>query len=163
MAPSFDLEPFDLSRWHPRQRAIYAAWRGLARPRGPLPARDAFDPFVVPEALGWIWLHDIEREPLRLRCRLFGTLLAKCVGVDITGEYLDMRPLSDPGRPLERARLEATALAGKPTWARTPPILKHGEVWSEVESLMLPLASDGVTPDMMLGVSTYYRVDGEVV
>ncbi|MFM7345434.1 MAG: PAS domain-containing protein [Tagaea sp.] len=163
MAPNFVLEPFDTAGWHARQRAVYANWRALPRRRGPLPARADFDPFAVPEALGWMWLHEIERAPLRLRCRLFGTLLAKCVGVDITGEYLDMRPLSDAARPIDKARIAATALEGKPSWARTPPILKHGEIWSEVESLMLPFAADGTTPDMVLGVSTYYRADGEVV
>jgi hypothetical protein len=163
MAPSYILEPFDVAAWHSRQRAVYAAWRALPRPRGPLPTRADFDPFEIPDALGWIWLHDIEREPFHLRCRLFGTLLARCVGVDITGEYLDTRPLAEPDRPLDLERLRATALDGKPTWARTRPILKHGELWSEVESLMLPLAADGRTPDVMLGVSTYYRSDGSVV
>jgi hypothetical protein len=163
MAPNFGLEPFDTAAWHARQRAIYANWRALPRRRGPLPARADFDPFAVPEALGWLWLNDIEREPFRLRCRLFGTLLAKCVGVDITGEYLDTRAIADPKRPVDMERLRATALDGKPSWARTPPIMKHGGVWAEVETLMLPFAADGTVPDMMLGVSTYYRADGEVV
>ncbi|MCM0021147.1 MAG: PAS domain-containing protein [Tagaea sp.] len=163
MAASYVLEPFDTSAWHARQRAVYELWRALPRPRGPLPSRADFDPFAVPDALGWIWLHDIERDPFRLRCRLFGTLLAKCVGVDITGEYLDTRPLADAQRPLDLERLRATALDGKPSWARTAPMLKHGGVWAEVESLMLPFAADGRTPDIMLGVSTYYRFDGTVV
>ena len=163
MTLNYRLEPFDMSDWHARQRAVYEVWRALPRPRGPLPARGDFDPFAVPDALGWIWLHDIERDPFHLRCRLFGTRLAQCVGVDITGEYLDTRPLANPKRPLDFERLRATALDGKPTWARTPPLLKHGGVWHEVESLMLPFAADGRTPDVMLGVSTYYRADGEAV
>jgi hypothetical protein len=163
MPAAFTREPFETSRWHARQRAVYAVWRALPRLDGPLPARADFDPFRVPEALGWMWLHDIEREPFRLRCRLFGTSLGMLVGVDITGQYLDARPLSDPKRPLDMERLEATGLRGEPTYARTPPVLKHGDLWAEVESLMLPFAADGRTPDMMLGVSTYYRADGSVV
>ncbi len=163
MAPGFVLEPFDTSGWHSRQRAMYDSWRALPRRGGPLPSRGDFDPFAVPCALGWIWLNDIEREPFRLRCRLFGTLLAACVGSDITGQYIDTLQATDAKRPVHYDRLRATALDGKPSWARTPPLLKHGEVWAEVESLMLPFAADGHTPDVMLGVSTYYRVDGSVV
>lgn len=163
MSAEFSLEPFDTAAWHPRVRMFYAYWQGLPRGAGRLPARAAFDPFDIPKTLGWIWMHDIEREPFRLRCRLFGTRVAATVGVDITGQYLQSRPLSDPGRPLDETRLRATALDGCPTYARTLPILKHGDVWHAVESLMLPLADDGQTPDILLGISTYYRADGSAV
>ena len=159
----FTVEPFDTERWHPRTRCVYEYWCGLKPPHARLPARAAFDAFAVPAALGWIWMHDIERVPLRLHCRLFGTRLAAVVGVDITGQYLDQRPLSDPQRPLDETRLRKTAIDGVPTWARTPPILRHGDTWSEVESLMLPFAEDGEHPDILLGVSVYYRFDGSDV
>jgi hypothetical protein len=159
----FSLEPFDTARWHARTRCVYEYWRSLERPQVRLPARAAFDAFEVPKALGWIWLNDIEREPFRLRCRLFGTRLAATVGVDITGQYLDQRPLSDPQRKLDYVRLRATAIDGLATWTRCPPILRHGDIWSEVESLMLPLANDGEHPDILLGVSVFYRFDGSDV
>jgi hypothetical protein len=159
----FTVEPFDTELWHPRTRSVYAHWQGLPRPHGRLPVRAAFDAFAVPAALGWIWMHDIEREPFRLRCRLFGTRIAASVGVDITGQYLQDRPLSDPQRPLDATRLRLTAIDGLATWARTPPILHHGDIWSEVESLMVPFADDGEHPDILLGVSVYYRFDGSDV
>ena len=108
-------------------------------------------------------MHNIQRQPLRLRCRLFGTRLAAAVGVDIAGQYLDQRPLSDPQQPLDDARLRATAIDGLATWARRPPILRHGDTWSKVESLMLPLADGGEHPDMLLGVCVYFRADGSDV
>ncbi|MFY7779934.1 MAG: PAS domain-containing protein [Tagaea sp.] len=159
----YRLEPFDTATWHARPRAVYAHWRGLPRTNGPLPARGSFDAFAVPGALGWLWLHDVERAPFRLRSRLFGSLLAQCVGTDITGEYLDARPLVDAGRPLDIDRLRASAIDGRPTWTRKGLELAHGQSWAEVESLILPFAADGHTPDMVLGVSTYYRSDGSVV
>jgi hypothetical protein len=159
----FTLEPFDQTCWHQRQKAVYAAWCGLPRARGNIPARHDFDPFAVPEALGWIWLHDIRRSPLGFHCRLFGTLLANAVGVDIQGRWLEDTPLADPARPLDWARMRMTALDGRPSWARTRPILRPGDIWSEVESLLLPFASDGRTPDILMGVSTYYRRDGTPV
>jgi len=159
----YSIEPFDMSGWHRRQRALYAHWRGLPRGGKRLPARAAFDPFEIPETLGWLWLVDVHRAPFRLRCRLFGTLLARAVHEDITGQWMDERPLSDPQRPTNAARLRATALDGRATHARTPPILKHGEIWSSVESLLLPFATDGETPDIVLGVTTYYRADGSAV
>ena len=159
----FTVEPFDTARWHPRTRGVYQYWRHLQHPHARLPTRAAFDAFAVPEALGWIRMHDIERDPFGLRCRLFGTRVAAAVGVDITGQNLLERPLSDSQRPLDEARLRTTAIDGLATWARTPPILRHGDIWSEVESLMLPLADDGERPDILLGVSVYYRFDGSAV
>lgn len=70
---------------------------------------------------------------------------------------------SDPQRPLDATRLRLTAIDGLATWARTPPILHHGDIWSEVESLMVPFADDGEHPDILLGVSVYYRFDGSDV
>jgi len=159
----FSFEPFDTDAWHPRVRMFYACWQGLPRGAGRLPARAAFDPLDIPATLGWIWMHDIERAPFRLRCRLFGTRVAAAVGADITGQYLQSRPLSDPRRPLDDMRLRASALDGRPTYARTAPILKHGDVWQAVESLMLPFADDGHTPNILAGISTYYRADGSAV
>lgn len=159
----YRIEPFATDAWHPRTRAVYDHWRGLPRPRGPLPARGSFDAFAIPGALGWLWLLDVERAPFRLRCRLFGSLLVQGIGADITGEYLDALPLADPRRPLDADRLRASALDGKPTWARTPPYLGLRQIWSEVECLILPLAADGRSPDVLLGVSTYYRHDGAAV
>jgi hypothetical protein len=163
VSADFSSEPFDTSSWHPRARLLYAYWQTLERHGRRLPARAAFDPLDIVPALGWVWMHDIERAPFRLKCRLFGTLVAAAVGVDITGLYLQSRPLSSDQRPLDETRLRLTALDGVPTHARTPPLLKHGDIWQSVESLMLPLAADGQTPDILLGVSVYYRADGSVV
>jgi hypothetical protein len=161
--PQFTTEPFDTKAWHPRVRGVYEYWRQLQQPSGRLPAHTAFDPLKLPEASGWMWLHDIHTPPLRLQCRRFGADLAALVGVDITGQWLDLRPLADPQRPLDAARLHKTAIEGRATWARMPPLLRHGDVWAEVESLMLPLAQDGERPDIMLGVSVYYRADGSAL
>jgi hypothetical protein len=160
----FDVEPFlDLSRWNVRQRDVYATWRSLSRNGRRLPARSTFDPLAIPSALGWLWLHDVQREPLRFHCRLFGTEVAKATGIDITGRWLDDTPLADPSRPLDLERLRRTAIDGFPTWARTRSTFQAGDAWPTVESLIVPFASDGETPDIVMGVSTYYRTNGAVL
>jgi hypothetical protein len=162
-AAPFDVEPFAPGAMHARLDALYRHWLALPRPAGPLPARADFDPFAVPEAVGSIWMLDIQREPFRLRYRLQGTRIVDAVGRDETGRWLDELVLADRSRPVDMARLRESALAGHATHARTRPLLAAGSGWSAVESVMLPLAADGRTPDILLCASVYFAADGSAV
>jgi hypothetical protein len=157
------IEPFAPGTLHARLDALYRYWLALPRPAGPLPTRAAFDPFAVREAIGSIWMLDIQREPFRLRYRLQGTRIVDAVGRDETGRWLDELVVADRSRPVDAARLRESALDGLATHARTRPLLAAGSGWSAVESLMLPLAADGRTPDILLCASVYFGADGSAV
>lgn len=159
----WQAEPFSTQGWHPRLVELYGYWRALPRGGQKLAPRAAFDAFEVPRMLGSLWLLDIERDPLRLRYRLFGTHIALAIGSDLTGTYLNDVPMSEPGRKTLFARMAVSIDGGFATHARTAPILKHAEYWSEVEVLVMPFASDGRTPDMLLCGSIFYRLDGSVL
>jgi len=161
--PDWSVEPFDTSGWNDRLATLYAHWRALPRGGRRFPARAAFDPFDIPDALGALWLLDIERDPFRLRYRLVGTRIVAAVGEDATGRYLDELPNADPERPLDLSRFRLTADTGAATWARTRPHLLKAATWTEVENLVLPLAADGETPDILLCASVFYKANGDTV
>jgi len=158
----WQTEPFSTQGWHPRLVALLECWRALPRGGKRLAPRAAFDAFQIPRMLGSLWLLDIERDPLRLRYRLFGTHIVLAIGADLTGTYLNDMPMSEAGRRTLFARLAVSTEGGLATHARAAPILKHSENWHEIETLMLPFADDGRTPDILLCGSIFYRLDGSV-
>ncbi len=160
MPDLWQTEPFSTQDWNPRLVRLYDYWRVLPRQGRTLPPRAAFDAFDIPAMLGSLWLLDIEREPVRLRYRLFGTHIVLAIGSDVTGAYLDEMPMSEAGRATLFARMAVSIERGLATHARARPILNHGENWAEIETLILPLASDGETPDILLCGSIFYRLDG---
>jgi len=162
-AAPFAVEPFAPGVLHARLDALYRYWLALPRAAGPLPARADFDPFAVPEAVGSIWMLDVQREPFRLRYRLQGTRIVEAVGRDETGRWLDELVLADRSRPVDTARLRESAFGGRATHARTRPLLAAGSGWSAVESLVMQLAADGRTPDILLCASVYFAADGSAV
>ena len=156
----FELEPFDLGRFHPRMRDLYEHWKALPRVGGPLPARATFDPMKVPRLLPGIWLLDVVREPqLRLRYRLVGTKIVTVMGFEATGKWMDeARPRSLTPGYLDRFR--ATIETGRASWRRGPPRLDDGAVWRELENLCLPFAANGNDVDILMCKTIYYGADG---
>ena len=158
----WQTSPTSTEGWEPRLAELYGLWLALPRAGKRLPPRAAFDPFEVPKMLGSMWMLDIEREPRRFRYRLFGTHIASAVGEDLTGRHLDQVPMAEAQRADLFRRIEVSATDGLATRARTSPIIRHAEKWSEVESLVLPFAADGETPDILLVGSAFFRLDGSV-
>jgi hypothetical protein len=165
--PGFDgwqVEPdgteFDTSGWHERVARLYAHWRALHPAPGTLPGRRHFDPVQLRGLLGSIWMLDVQREPFRLRYRLFGTNLVETFGADFTGRWYD------EARPALRAsgdeRYRRMADTGRATWRRGRPVLAVDPHWHTTENVMLPMAEDGRTVDMLLCMSIYYGHDGRV-
>jgi hypothetical protein len=158
----WQTSPTSTEGWEPRLAELYAFWLALPRAGKRLPPRNAFDPFEVPRMLGSMWMLDIEREPRRFRYRLFGTHIASAIGQDVTGQYLDRLPMSETHRATLFKRMEVSATGGLATRMRTAPIIRHAENWSEIETLILPFAADGESPDILLIGSIFYRLDGSV-
>jgi hypothetical protein len=147
--------------WSPRIRALYDYWRAIQPSPGRLPGRRHFDPMAVPKLLPNIWLLDVLSDPLRFRYRLVGTYMVTAFGRDVTGLWFhEIYPQFGPGHPTyedyKRLATERAVL-----WRRGRPIFAlHIERCVALERIVLPLADDGATVDMGLGMSVHYRSDG---
>jgi hypothetical protein len=135
----------------PRVRDFYAHWEGLRPGPGLLPGRRHFDPIRVPHLLPNTWLLDIEGSPPRFRYRVIGTGLDIDKLVGATGRYMDEVSPDFPSNPTYPDYLAVAR--GEISWRRGPPAFRFMEVWRTIERVLLPLAADGTTPDMMLNIT----------
>ncbi|HEX6957066.1 MAG TPA: PAS domain-containing protein [Ferrovibrio sp.] len=128
----------------------------------PLPPRASFAPETLSYLLGHLFLFDIlapegaEAGP-RFRYRLFGSAIARLRGFDLTGRCIDEHPDGAFGARAHLAYLQAVA-ARQPLWAKVDAVGEQGMV-SRFEGLILPLASDGETPDMVLSAQIMAAAD----
>jgi hypothetical protein len=152
--------PKELARWHAKVARLYAYWLSI-HPAGGLPGRRHFDPLAVHELLPNIWLLDVQREPFRLRYRLAGTMITDRLGREVTGLWLDEAHPHLASDPDYFRRYRSVAFDATPSWRRGKPNFRQDEHVAEIENLMLPLACDGVTVDMLLVISVRYTLAGE--
>jgi hypothetical protein len=133
-------------------------WRSIRPAEDRLPGRQHVKPAELAELLRWIWLVDVQREPIRFRYRLVGTGHREVIGEDLTGKWID-EVFSD--FPRMRGYADFLAVArGEMRYCRRKPEFPVGEKYVSMERLLLPLARDGVAVDMMLGITLYLRADG---
>lgn len=139
---------------HPRVREIHRYWASIAPGPGRLPGRRHFDPADVTSLLPNIWLVDVVRDPLRFRFRLLGTTVEKFAGRRLTGRWLD-EELGPETREEVLANLTAVVATGAPSWRRGPSLIVPEKSVVTLERLYLPLAADGRTVDMVLGLTIF--------
>ena len=132
-------------------RCLYRDWDARRGGRT-CPARADFDPLELRYILGCLSLVDVLRDPLRFVFRLHASNNAARLGADLTGKELaEMPAAADPDRV--RAHYELVASSRVPQVQRRKSTLASAVSW-EYEVLVLPLASDGETVDMlMIGMS----------
>lgn len=146
---------------HPKIAHMIAHWRELAPGPGLLPGRQHFDPIRVPALLPNIWLLDVVREArVRYRVRLVGGSLVDAgapmrpgVFLDELGGLLNQQGINAIFDEVTRTRL--------PDWRRGKPTIRHSRYISNLERVFLPFATDGQTVDLIMGVTVFYRGDGE--
>jgi len=142
----------------PRLLAFHDYWRSKCR-GGRLPARADLDPVEFADALASIIIIDFEGEGAarRYRFRLFGTEHVEFNQRDLTGKFID-----EVFRPDDAARVaEAYARVIEdraPHYWRTNVMLP-GREFVHYERLILPLASDGESVDMLIGVFQFDRIE----
>jgi hypothetical protein len=144
-----------------KHRRLYDYWQTLRPPGRRLPRRQDIDPVEIPTLLPNIWLTDVvmERGVARFRERLVGTALAKLFGKDTTGRFFEEIYAGDHlARQL--ATYRAVVDRGMPHLARLRVPLNDRD-FIVYDRLMLPLASDYTTPDMIIGIHAYEREAGE--
>mgnify|MGYP006437575267 CR=1 FL=1 len=140
----------DLELRHEDHRALYDYWRGKLRD-GALPARADVDPVDLRRMLPRLALIDVLREPqgLAFRYRLTGTEIVNRAGRDPTGKRFD--ELYD-GDYLTTANdtYRRVVDSGRPhTSDRVYPLVP-GREYMRYDRLLLPLAGDGATVDMVM-------------
>jgi hypothetical protein len=135
-----------------RLGALYRYWLSIRPGPGVLPGRKHFDPTAIPALLRWIWLADIQPNPLRFKYRLVGTEHVEAMGSDPTGSWYDeVHPRFE--RSSAHALLADTAQRAEITFYRGVPVYVIDAKFKIVERLVLPMGSDGKAVDMLLGIT----------
>jgi hypothetical protein len=140
---------------HPKVMQAYRHWCSL-RLGDQLPGRQHIDPFALRSLLPSVWLADITRDPLRLRYRLAGTSIVAGLSREVTGLWLEEAHPRPESMKVFINRTTAMIDAAAPTWRRGASQLWRHDVWARVENLIMPLAADGRTIDMLFGINLFY-------
>jgi hypothetical protein len=144
---------------HPKTVQLYEYWRQKAPRPGLLPGRRHIDPTDIPTLLDNIWLLDVVGEPRRFRYRLIGDAMYRKGIPGRPGQFVDQ--FFRAGIADERlGALHAVVATRLPCWARGAPQLAHETQISEIERIILPLAADGRSVDILLCLTVFYQTDG---
>jgi hypothetical protein len=134
-------------------KRLYGDWE--TRRRGRLiPARADFDPLDLRYIIGNLSLLDVLRDPIRFRYRIHSTNMAQWHGFDLTGKEIDNCPNAERGAQIKD---HFTTVVDR----QVPVVRVHewrggnGQVLRH-EALVLPLASDGSTIDMIMSAVSAY-------
>ncbi len=138
----------------PQLLKLYDHWQSLRPAPDLLPGRQHFDPAAVPRLLPWIFLLDAMRDPWRFKYRIFGTEMVRAAGLDLTGHFLG-EPHPD-FQSLPHLRQYVTAAEEKViAYHAGAPVVYKDRNFLHLERLVLPLARDGKTVDMLLGIMSF--------
>lgn len=131
---------------------IYAYWQSLLNGRS-MPARKDVDPVKLPRHLPDLMLIDVLHDPRRFRYRLVGSRIVSASAEDRTGQFFDDVPFfQDNPDVIEHYNqvVENTA----PHISLEPFLNFSNNMTYQAKRLLLPLASDGETVDMLM---VYFR------
>jgi PAS domain len=151
VAPESDLLP---GNCHPKLRRLLEYWQSIRPAPDHFPGRQHFEPAAVPDLLPWIWLLDVEREPLRFKYRLLGTEQVLAMGSNPIGRWLDeVHPEFVTHEHYDDyVRL---AVSGTPSFRSGLPAFHTDKRFVSLQRLLLPLARDGHAVDLLLGITVY--------
>ena len=140
----------------PLLRQIFAYWQAKAAKRGALPARADIDPVDLACILPAISLIEVRRDAAnkagRLRYRVVGSLHVEIMGHDATGELIALGSGDDD--------IAASAIATRRPVLAERTFHPANGVALTFETLICPLAADGINVDMLLcAVAPHYRKD----
>lgn len=148
--------PAELDLTAPVHVTAYAHWLAMKPGLSLLPSRRNLDPLELPRSLlPWINLIEVHRDDasLRYRHRLVGTGIVDMRNRDGTGRWFE--ELYDDARRARVHRvLDQVVRDGQPR-ILTDDLGNTGRSYRTLHSLVLPLAADGVTVDMLMAVAHY--------
>jgi hypothetical protein len=154
--------PQDRSGWHPLVRQFYEHWLSIAPP-GRLPGRQHIAPEQMVPMLSRMWMADVHCHPLRFRYRLYGTALVSSLHREVTGQWLDEAQPETVLNPIVRDRFRFIAETGRPTWRRGRSLWERDPLHRIVENCIAPLAADGKTVNVIIGLSVLFDSAGEEI
>jgi hypothetical protein len=138
---------------HPKIRNILDYWKSV-HPKTGLPGRQHIDPADFPDLLPHVRLVDVVGDPPRFRVRLCGDRIRQHFGSSQQGRYYDEMYPGFTDRPTYADFLDAIATR-EPSWNKGACELNPEKIHVPLERVVLPLASDGKTVDMLLVISLF--------
>jgi hypothetical protein len=127
---------------------LYDYWAGKCRD-GRVPARRDVDPVDLPRHLPNLMLIDVMGPPLRFRYRLVGTQVVAASAEDRTGVFFDAVEFFRKN-PIVMTQYQEVVETRRAGLSLEPFRNFVDGTTYEVERLILPLASDGRTVDMLI-------------
>jgi hypothetical protein len=135
---------------HPTLVAIYRYWDNKRRGRA-MPQRADIDPTEIVRLLPYIFMVDVERDPLRFRYRLIGTAICEFLGRDFTGRMVDATNYR-PEQAAELQKINGTVVeTARPVGCKGTLFYVPGREWLLTEAILLPLGKDGINVDIIFG------------
>ena len=148
-----NFEHFTKSIASPALKAVAAHWDAI-RSAGQIPAWEDLRPSQLSAQLSLIWAFKYDRSTGQFTGRLAGNRITQGFGKNFRG--LPMQDLHPP-EFFPRIHLHMTRIVLEPAAHRSAgQLFRQGDRIVEGERVILPLASDGVHVDGVLGVSDYY-------
>lgn len=152
--------PEDYDAWESRcrlapHRALFDYWRSRFPETG-LPGRQHLDPVDIPSLLSMLYLVDVVRSGAqpRFRYRLLGTDITARAGRDMTGRWLD-DVFADPQIYARIKQVYIDIIDTLEPHLGIFNIVAPGREYVRANRIVLPLASDGESVDMLLGMWVY--------
>jgi hypothetical protein len=139
---------------HPKLRRLLDYWSAAHPAGGGLPGRQHIEPADIPDLLPWLWMLDVERDPLRFKYRLLGTEQVMAMGFNPVGRYLDEVHPRFATHQHYRDYVVCVE-EGVPAYRRGAPEYHLQKDYVGLERLLLPLARDGRRVDMLLCITLY--------
>lgn len=136
---------------HPTLRAFYDYWQTLVARHG-LPGRQHVDPWAIRTLLPWLFMLDVVVPPpwARFRFRLAGTAIVELYGCELTGKTLH-EALPEHAERLT-VRCSEIVTSRQPSYhSCSMAAANRSDI--TVEYLVCPLAKDGQTVNMLIGVT----------
>ncbi len=158
LANPYDTET-PVEAWHEKTRRLFEYWRSIHPPTG-LPGRQHFDPAAIFDLMPMVWIADVQREPLRLRYRLVGTAATRVFRQELTGQWFDEAHPDFVPTAHNYGEYKRVVESGTPVCSLGRPILNYEPTYTKRERLILPLARDGRTVDMVLCRMVVFSTDG---
>lgn len=132
----------------PMMVELYDYWAARRRPCQ-LPGRRDIDPVDLGRQLPNMMLIDVLGPPLRFRYRLVGTQVVAASAEDRTGAFFDAVEFFHKN-PVVVEQYRQVCDTGEPNLSLEPFRNYINDTTYEVERLILPLATDGETVDMLI-------------
>lgn len=135
---------------HPKIRRLVDYWLSIHPPSG-LPGRRHFDPMDIPMLLPNICLVDVPTPSADFSFRLMGSRVETFFGGNFTGKPFVSAYIKNHR---SQAYVDMCGILGDraPRWRRGPAGLVENREYVEIERVYLPLAEDGETVSIILGL-----------